>query len=64
MDQESKLPKERSGVLLMLNVAIEDMDLAKNRSSVTPAKIVFGLVSDLLPTIRVSLLSSRSQVNC
>ena len=43
----------------MLNVAIEDLNLAKNGSSVTPAKAVFGEVSDLLPTIRVSLFSIR-----
>ena len=36
----------------MLNVAIENLNLAKNGSSVTPAKAVFGEVSDLLPTIR------------
>jgi hypothetical protein len=57
MDQKSKLPKETSGVLSMLDVAVGDLNLAKNGSSVAPAKVVFGEVSDLLPTIRVSLLS-------
>ena len=59
MDPEFKLPKERTGVFSMLNVAIQDLNLAKNKSRVTPAKAVFGEVSDLLPTIRVSLLSLR-----
>jgi hypothetical protein len=43
----------------MLNVAIEDLNLAKDGSSVAPAKAVFGSVSDLLPTIRVSPFSIR-----
>ena len=59
MDPEFKLPKERTGVFSMLNVAIQDLNLAKNKSRVTPAKAVFGEVSDLLPTIRVSLLLLR-----
>ena len=56
MDTKFKLPKERSGVLSMLNVAIDDLNLANNGSSVTPAKVVFSEVSDLLPKIRVSPL--------
>ena len=59
MDTKSKLPKERRGVSSMLNVAIEDLNLAKNGSGVAAAKAVFGDVSDLLPTIRVSPLSIR-----
>ena len=59
MDQKSKLPKESSGVLSMLDVAIGDLNLAKNGSSVAPAKAVFGEVSGLLPAIRVSLFSIR-----
>ena len=54
MDPKPELPKERSSVLSMLNVAIEDLNLAKNESSVASAKAVFGDVGDLLPTIRVS----------
>ena len=41
----------------MLNVAIEDLNLAKNGSDVAAAKAVFGEVGDLLPTIRVSPLN-------
>ena len=56
MDPKFKLPKEPSGVFSMLNVAIDDLNLAKSGSSVTPAKAVFGEVSGLLPAIRVSVL--------
>ena len=59
MDSKSELPKERSGVFSMLNVAIEDLNLAKGGSGIAAAKAVFGEVSDLLPTIRVSALSIR-----
>ena len=59
MDPKPQLPRERDSGFSMLNVAIEDMNLAKNGSTVTPAKAVFGEVSDLLPTIRVSPLPIR-----
>ena len=59
MDPKPELPKERSGVLSMLNVAIEDLNIAKNESSVAPAKTIFGEVGDLLPTIRVGPISIR-----
>jgi hypothetical protein len=39
-----------------LNVAIEAMNLAKEVSSMTPAKPVFGSVSALLTMIRVCFL--------
>jgi len=39
-----------------LNAAIEAMNLAKELSSITPAKAVFGTVSVILAMIRVSLL--------
>ena len=37
----------------MLNAAIKALDLAKEVSSLTPAKAVFGSASVLLTTIRV-----------
>ena len=37
----------------MLNAAVEVLNLAKEVSSVTPAKAVFGSVSVLLTMIRV-----------
>lgn len=56
MKTESHLPKEREGVTSALNAAIEAVNFAKELSSVTPAKAVFGSVSVILTMIRVSLL--------
>ena len=54
MKAESQPPKEREGVVSALNAAIEVLNLAKEVSSATPAKAVFGSVSVILATIRVS----------
>ena len=51
----SQRPKEREGTISALNGAIEAMNLAKEVSSITPAKAVFGSVSFILTMIRVSL---------
>jgi len=56
MDTKSQRPKERGGILSSLNVAIEATNLAKEASSITPAKAVFGTVSILLAMIRVRFL--------
>ena len=56
MDTKSKRPKERDGILSSLNVAIEAVNLAKEVSSVTPAKAAFGSVSILLTMIKVRFL--------
>ena len=53
MDPKSQRPKGRGGILSSLNVAIEAMNLAKEISSITPAKAVFGSVSVFLTMIRV-----------
>jgi len=59
MDADLQRQKRRDGALSLLNVAIEAMNLAKEISSITPAKAVFGSVSVLLTMIRVrSLLLS------
>ena len=58
MDPASQRPKERDDALSKLNEAIEDLNRAKGVSNITPAKVVFGFTSDLLPTIRVSSLST------
>jgi len=55
MDTESQQPKGRGGTLSSLNVAIEALNLAKEASSITPAKVVFGSVIILLTMIRVRL---------
>jgi len=56
MTDNSQRPKGRDGVLSLLNVAIDGLDLAKEVSSITPAKAVFGSVAILLTMIRVSFL--------
>ena len=48
--QESKA---RDDLLSSLNTAIDALNLAKEISSATPAKAVFGSVSALLTMIRV-----------
>ena len=53
MDGELRRPKRRDDALSLLNVAIEIINLAKEVSSITPAKAVFGTVSVLLTMIRV-----------
>ena len=57
METESQQPKEQEGALSALNGFIEVFNLAKEISSNTPAKAVFGSVSVLLAMIRVSLLA-------
>ena len=59
METESQQPKEQEGVISVLNGFIEVFNLAKEVSSNTPAKAVFGSVSVLLAMIRVSLLASH-----
>ena len=54
METESQQPKDRDGVVSLLNGFIEVFNLAKEISSNTPAKAVFGSVSVILAMIRVS----------
>ena len=54
MTDKSQQPKGRDGVLSTLDLAIDALNLAKEVSSVTPAKAVFGTVAILLAMIRVS----------
>ena len=56
MDADSKRQKRRDNTLSLLNAAIEAMNLAKEASSGTPAKAIFGSVSVLLAMIRVIFL--------
>ena len=55
METESQQPKEQEGIVSALNGFIEAFNFAKEISSNTPAKAVFGSVSVLLAMIRVSL---------
>lgn len=63
MTTKSHRQKGRDGTLSSLNVAIETMNLAKEVSSVTPAKAVFGSVSILLTMIRVRSLRFHVRVS-
>ena len=56
MDPDARQQKRRDIVLSSLNVAIETFNLAKEISSITPAKAVFGSVSVILTTIKVGFL--------
>ena len=62
MDPNSKRQKRRDNALSLLNVAIEAVNLAKELSSVTPAKAVFSSVSVLLVMIRVRILHFSNDV--
>ena len=56
MEAESQRPEGRENNISALNAAIEVLDLAKELSSITPAKAAFGSVSVILTTVKVSLL--------
>ena len=56
MATNSQRPEGQDGILSSLNVAIDALNLAKETSSVIPAKAAFASTSDLLATIRVSFL--------
>jgi len=56
MTTKTQQPEGRDGVLSSLNFAIDGLNLAKELSTITPAKAVFGSVGILLTTIKVRLL--------
>ena len=58
MDPKSQRPKRQDNTLSLLNAAIEAVNLAKEVSSPTPAKAVFGSVGIILTMIRVCSLFS------
>ena len=62
MATDSQQPKGRDGTISALNMAIETMNLAKEVSSITPAKAVFGSVSILLTMIRVGSVLFYDQI--
>jgi len=59
MEAEPQRPRGGDNDISALNAAIEALNLAKESSSITPAKAVFGSVSVILAMIRVSLLVFR-----
>jgi hypothetical protein len=56
MDTKSRRSKYQDVTLSTLNAAIEAMNLAKEVSSITPAKAIFGSVSLILTMIKVGPL--------
>ena len=66
MATKPQQPKGRDGAISSLSIAIDAMNLAKEISSPTPAKAVFGSVSILLTMIRVCylLFSDHSSFTC
>ena len=61
MTDKSKQPKRRDGAIRSLDVAIGLVNIGKEASSMTPAPAVFGVVTILLTTIRVSFVPLRSE---
>ena len=61
MDTWSRKAKRRDATLASLNAAIEAMNLAKEATSMTPAKAIFGSVSVILAMIRVGSLVRRGE---
>ena len=58
MDPKPQRPNRQDNTISLLNAIIEVTNLAKELSSPTPAKAVFGSVSVILTTIRVHFSSS------
>ena len=56
MATKSQQPKGPDGFLSSLDMAIDALNLAKEVSSITPAKAAFGSVAILLTMIRVEFL--------
>ena len=53
---QQRMAKEQESAIPALNVLIEALNLAKEVSSITPAKAIFGSASILLAMIRVRFL--------
>ena len=53
---KSLQPKENSGALLSLDIAIGPVNIGKDASSTTPAPAVFGIATTLLAAIRIEFL--------
>ncbi|KAF9792081.1 hypothetical protein BJ322DRAFT_1215335 [Thelephora terrestris] len=59
MATDSPKPKEWDGAVSTVDLFIEVFNLAKELSSVTPARAVFGSVAVILTTIKVSLANRQ-----
>jgi len=56
MIAKSQQPKGQDSALSSLNTVIDALNLAKEVSSITPAKAAFDSASDLLTRVKVSFL--------
>ncbi|KAF9791217.1 hypothetical protein BJ322DRAFT_435798 [Thelephora terrestris] len=56
-------PRERDGVVTTLNVFIEAFTLAKEISSITPAKAVFGSAAVILTTIKEFFANQQDYID-
>ncbi|KAF9787278.1 hypothetical protein BJ322DRAFT_1107340 [Thelephora terrestris] len=63
MATKYKRPKGRDGAISALNLAIDGFSLAKEISSATPAKAVFGSVSILLGMIKDTMANEQDYVD-
>ena len=63
MATKSQRPKRREDVLSSLNAAIDALNLAKEVSTIAPAKAAFCTTSGLLTTIRVIQESMVDEVD-
>ena len=61
MTDKSKQPKNRDGVILLLDAAIDLVNIGKEAASMTPAPAVFGIATIILTTIKVSPTPCREQ---
>ena len=56
METKLQRPKDPDGTLPSLNAAIDTLDLARDKTSVRPAKDVFSSAGLLLSTIKVRFI--------
>ena len=59
MATKSQRPKGREGPISSLDVAINNLNLVKDASSITPVRVAFNSASALLTVIRVGFLPVR-----
>ena len=62
MKVKSQRSKGRETAILVLDAAIEALNIAKELSSITPAKAVFSSVTIILTMIKVGLLVFSSKI--
>jgi len=53
METDNKKQKRRDNVITSLDIEIVALDLAEKISSITPAKVVFSIVKEILTMVKV-----------